>query len=104
MSDIENLDVILIGNCLEWDESETKTYGRTPESPSYGTLLNQDSNFHHNSHEAEIRTCAQNDQSSREMDSGSQFNRLSGEINQRITREMSDFMSSVSSQIQRANN
>ena len=104
LSDIENLDVILGGNHLERDESETSNYCKSPESPSYGTLLNQDSNSHPNSHEAEIRTCAQYGQNSREIDSGSEFNRLSGELNQRITREMSDFMSTVSSQIQRAIN
>ena len=47
-------------------------------------------------------TCAQNGQSSWEIDSGSEFNRLSGEINQRITKEMSDFISSGNFQIQRA--
>ena len=95
---------MLDGNHLERVESETSTYGRRPESPSYGTLLHQDSNSHPNSHEAEIRICAQNSQNSREIVSDMEFNRLSGGRNQRITREMSDFMSSVSSQIQRAIN
>ena len=40
----------------------------------------------------------------REIDSYSEFFRLSGELNQRITREMGDFMSTVSSQIQMAIN
>ena len=31
------------GNHLERDDSETSNYGRRPESPSYGTLLNQQS-------------------------------------------------------------
>ena len=51
-----------------------------------------------------MRTYVQNGQSSRETDSGSEFSKLSGELNQRITEEMSDFMSTVSSQIQKARN
>ena len=90
LSDIESLDVMLGGNYLERDESETSNYGRRPENPSYGSSLNQDSIFHPNSHEAEMRTCAQNGQSSKEIDSGSEFNRLSGESNQRFNREMSN--------------
>ena len=39
-----------------------------------------------------------------ETDSNSDFNRLSGELNKRITQEMDDFMSTVSSQIPRAIN
>ena len=58
LSDIENLEVTLGGNLLKRDESESSNYDRRPESPSYGTLLNQDSNSHPNSHEVEIRTCA----------------------------------------------
>ena len=90
LSDIENLDVILGGNHLERDESEISNYGRRPESRSYDTLLNRNSNSHPNSHETEIRTYVQSGQSSRESDSGSEFNRLPGELNQRITMEMSD--------------
>ena len=95
---------MLGGNHLERDESEYSNYGRRPGSPSYGTLLHQGSNSHPNSHEAEIRTCAQIGQSSRKIDSGSGFTRLSGELNQRITKEMNDFLSTVSSHIKRAIN
>ena len=95
---------MLGGNTLEGDESETNNYGRRSESPSYGTLLNQDSNSHPNPHKTEIWTYAQNGQNSSEVDSGSKFNSLSGEFNQKIFREMSDFMSTVSSLIQRAHN
>ena len=54
--------------------------------------------------EPETRTYAQNGHIMREFDSNSEFNRLSGELNQRISQEIGDFMSSVSSQIQRAIN
>ena len=66
--------------------------------------MNQNTNSHSNSREVEIRTCAQNGQSLRETDSNSEFNRLSGELNQRITQEIRDFLSTVSSQIQRVIN
>ena len=94
---------MLGGNNSGRDESDISNQGRRHENSSYGTLLNQNSNFNLNSPEAEIRTYAQNGQSPRVADSGSEF-RLSGELNERITREMSDFMSTVSSQIQQALN
>ena len=66
--------------------------------------MNQSTYSHSSLREAEIRTYAQNGQSLRATDSNSEFNRLSGELNQRITREMGDFMSTVTSNIQRAIN
>ena len=60
---------------------------------------------HTNAGEAEIRTCAQNGQSLRETDSSSEFNKVSGELNQRITQVMGDdFMSTVSYETERAIN
>ena len=41
-------------------------------------------------------------QNSTDASSSAEFNRLSGELNQRISREMDEMMSSVSVQIQRA--
>ena len=104
LSDTENQDVLLCGNHSGRDESDISNHDRRPESPQCDTLLNQSTYSHLKSHEAEIRTYAQNGQSPRDADSGSDFNRLSGDLNQRTTREMSDFMSTMSSQIQRARN
>ena len=101
LSDIEILDVMLGGHHSERDQCEISNGGRT-ESPSYATLLHQNSNSHPNCHETEIRTYTRNGRSSREADSGSEFTMLSGELNQEITRDMSDFMSTLRSQIQRA--
>ena len=56
--DIKYLDVMLGVNYLERDESETGNYSIRPESPSYGTLLNENSDSHPNSHETDIRIYA----------------------------------------------
>ena len=67
-------------------------------------MVNHDVNSHSNSREDEIRGYAGNGQNSREVDSSCEINRLSGELNQRITQEMNDHRTSVSTQIQRAIN
>ena len=95
---------MLGGNNLEREESESSNSGRRPELPSYNALINQNVQSHSNSREAEIRSFAQNGHSLRESDSNSEFIRLSDELNQRVFQEMGEFMSSVSSQIQRAIN
>ena len=102
--DIERLDIMLDGNSLDREECIPGNLGRRPENPSYGNFLNQNGLSHSNSREAEIRSYAQNGHSAREVDSSSEYNRLSGEINERFSQEMGDFMSTVSSQIQRAIN
>ena len=78
LSDIENLDIMLGGNNLEREEGESSNSGRRPDSSCYVASMNQNTNSHSNSHEAEIRTYAQNVHSLRETDSSSEFNRLSG--------------------------
>ena len=95
---------MLVGNNLEREESESSNFGRRPDSPFYDSSVNQNSKSHSSSPEAETRTYAQIGQSLRETDFNSEFNRLSGELNQRFTQEMGYFMSTVSSQIQRAIN
>ena len=105
LSNIENLDIMLGGkrNNLE-RESESSNFGRRPDSLFYDTSIIQNTNSHSNSQVAEIRTYAQNSHSLRETDSSSEFNRLSGELIQRITQEMGDHMSTLCSQTQRAIN
>ena len=86
LSDIENLDIMLGGNSLDREESISSDIGRRPKSPSYGNLMNQNGQSHCNSREAEIRNCVQNGHSAREVDSSSDHNRLSGELNQRFSK------------------
>ena len=66
LSDIENLDIMLGGNNLEREESESSNLGKRPENPRYDTLMNQHNQSHSNSREAEIRSYAQNGDSVRE--------------------------------------
>ena len=93
---------MLGGNNLETEKSKSNNLGRMPDSPCYDASMNQNIKSHSNSREADLNNFAQNGQSLRETDSSSDFKRLSGELNQRITQEMGDFMSTVSSLIQRA--
>ena len=65
-------------------------------------MVDHNTNSHSNFAENEIRRFAGNGQNSEEIDSGSDINRLSGELNPRITQEMNGLMNSVSLQIQRA--
>ena len=102
LSDIKNLDILLGSNRLEREESEFSNSVRRTESPSYNALVNHDVKFHSISGEDVIRGHAGNGQESREVDSSSEINRLSAELNPRISHDMNDLMSSVSSQIQRA--
>ena len=88
-------------NHLEREESELSSLVRRLESPSYNALTNHDLNSHSSSREYE-NINAGNGQNSRENDSCGEISRLSGELNQGITQEMNNLMSSVISQIQRA--
>ena len=96
LSDIENLDIMLGSNHLEREGSELSNSVRRPETPSYNALVNHDVNFHSISREDEIVGYAGNGQNSREANSSSEINRLSGELNQCITQETNDLMSIVS--------
>ena len=73
---------------------------RRPDSPSYDALIDRNSNSHSNSKKNEIRGIAGNGQLSCEISSGNELNRLSRELDQRITQEIDALMSSVNSPIQ----
>ena len=53
LSDVENFD-ILLGEKTKREDSESSDFGRRPDSPCYDTSLNQNTNSHSNSREAEI--------------------------------------------------
>ena len=101
--DIENIDIMLGTNHFEREESEFSfSVSRRPESPSCDALVNNESNSHFNSRENEIRGFVGHVHNSEGTESSSEFNRLSEELNQRISQEMDGLMSSVGIQIQRA--
>ena len=101
LSDMENMDIMLSRNHFEREDREFNNSDRRPESTSSNASKNYDSNSHSTSRENEFRGFAGNGQNSREADSNSEINRLSGDLSQKITQEMNDLMCSVSSQIQR---
>ena len=81
LSDIDNMDVMLRSNHFEQEESELSNSVRSPERPSYNAISNHDLNSHSNSRENASRDFTVNGQNSREVDSNSEINSLSGELN-----------------------
>ena len=61
-------------------------------------------NPHFDHRSSQVRSSADYGQNSADMNSQAEINKLSSELNSRISREMDEMMSSVSSQIQRAVN
>ena len=69
ISDLENMDV-MIGNCpYEKEDSEYGNSVRRPESCSYDTLIDHNSNSHSNSRNNEAKGFAGNRQLSGEINS-----------------------------------
>ena len=83
LSDIENLDTMLGTNNFQREESELSNSVRRPESPRYNAWVNNDTNSHYNSRENELRGFAGHGDNSGGSESIIEFNRLSGELNQR---------------------
>ena len=98
------MDVMIGSGLFQRENSEFGNSVRRPEIPSFDALIDHNSNSHSNSRENEIRGFTGNGRKNTQVDSGSEFIRLSGELNQRITQGMNALMSSVSLQIQRALN
>ena len=95
--DIENLDIMLGGNHLEREESEYDYSSRRSNSHSFNTYENNENRYPNSS-----ESRSSNSANSAGTDSSAEFNRLPGELNLRISREMDEMMNNVSAQIQRA--
>ena len=105
LSDIENLDIMLGGdhfNRNERSESLNSNQVRRPGSLFGDESENEDENRSPNFRNDEPGPNAELGQNSVRGSSNAEINRLSGELNSRISREMDEMMNSVSVQIQRA--
>ena len=107
LSDIENLDFMLGENHFnetERDESLDSTSVRRRDSVMSIFLENEGGSSYSNHMNSNARTNAVNGQNSTDVSSQAEINKLSSELNSRISREMDEMMNSVSVQIQRAIN
>ena len=102
LSDIENLDVMLGRNHFsdtDRKESPNSILAGRPESVA-------SINFQHNNEEmcsnSDLGVNADYGQNSASGNSSAEINRLSFELNSRLSRELDEMMGSVNTQIQRA--
>ena len=105
LSDIENLDIMLGENHFsrnERDESISSNRARRPESASGDEFKNNGEDNHLDIGNFGPGTSANHGQNSTGGNSSAEINRLSSELNSRLSRELDEMMSSVNSQIQRA--
>ena len=100
LSDIKNLDIMLGGNHLEI--LATQLGDRIFRN--YNALEDNEEDSYPNSRGNRSSNSANHGHSAAGTDSSDEFNRILGELNLRISREMDEVMNSGSVQIQRANN
>ena len=105
LSDIENLDIMLGEshfNRNRRSESLNSNQARRPGSPFDDEFENEGENRLFNSENNGSSPHAELGQNSVRGSSSAEINKLSSELNSRISREMDEMMNSVSVQIQRA--
>ena len=93
---------MLGGSHFHRGESEDIILARRPRSDNGDSSENNEENLHPNTRDSRSGNSADLGQNSTGSSSSVEFNRLSGEMNSRILREMDEMMNSVSVQIQRA--
>ena len=104
-SDIENLDNMLGENHFSTRERKGSLNSNLPRrSRSFASneSENEDGNMDRNQRNINSRTNTECDRNSVTGNSSAEINRLSSELNSRISREMDEMMNSVNVQIQRA--
>ena len=107
LSDIENLDIMLGGSHFDRNERSESMYSNQagrPESLFEDELENENENEFPNPGNNGPSPNTELGQNSIRESSSVEINRLSSELNSRISREMDEMMNSVSVQIQRAIN
>ena len=105
LSDLENLDIMLGENHFnrnERDGSVSSNFGRRPGSTSADELGNNGENRHSVTRDIDPGNNADYGRNSIGGNSSAEINKLSSELNSRLSRELDDMMCSVNSQIQRA--
>ena len=105
LSDIENLDIMLGENHFnrnERDENVSSNFGRRPGSTSADELENNGENRYSATRDGDPNNKADYGRISTGGNSSAEINKLSSELNSRLSRELDDMMCSVNSQIQRA--
>ena len=105
LSDLENLGILLGENHYsrnERDESVNSNQARRPRSVSRDEFENNGENNYLETGSFGPGTSANHGQKSTGGNSSAEINRLSSELNSRLSRELDDMMSSVTTQIQRA--
>ena len=105
LSDKENLDIMLGENHYSWNERNESIYSnqaRRPRSVSGDELVNNGENNYLDAGSFGPGTSANHGQNSTGGNSSAEINRLSSELNSRLSRELDEMMSSVNTQIQRA--
>ena len=105
LSDIENLDIMLGENHFNTRKREGRLNSNMPRrSRSFvsNESVNGEEDIERNQRNVNSGTNAKCDQNSVTGNSSAEINRLSSELNSRISREMDEMMNSVSVQIQRA--
>ena len=102
---IGNLDIMLGENHFnetERDESLDSTSVRRHESVMSNNLENEGESSYSKHRNSNVRANADYGQRSADVSSQVDINKLSSELNSRISREMDEMMNSVSVEIQRA--
>ena len=102
LSDIKNLDIMLGENTREREGSLNSNLPKRSRSFVSNESVNGDEDIERCQRNVNSRTSAECDQNSATGNSSAEINRLSSELNSRISREMDEMMNSVSVQIQRA--
>ena len=105
LSGIENLDIMLGENHFgrnERDESVSSNQARRPESSFGDEYENNVENTQLDAREAGLGSSADYGRNSTGGASSAEINRLTSELNSRLSREPDDMMSSVNPHIQRA--
>ena len=105
LSVIENLDIMLGGDHFgtrERYERLNSNFARRPGSTISNDLENDQENTHVNPRVINSGNSAEFDHNSATANSSAEINRLSNELNLRLSRELDEMMGSVNTQIQRA--